>query len=185
MLENFNRLKKCATPVILTQIRLWLCRHIVFCMNDSQFVQLAPPGESEGVVRLPAHQGQLSQAGVGGTHYQVLGRISAPEQEDEHDDDDDDDDGDTEKYEVDKVDLVIGTEGRLRDHTEVTLYVIVVVETGASVRAEELSWRTELGVGVPAGALAGLGVPGVGGAVEAVQLVPGEVGQTLTGAGVW
>ena len=65
------------------------------------------------------------------------------------------------------------------------LPVIIVCETGAGVGAEELSWRTDVGVGVPAGALAVVRVPGVGGAVEAVQLVPGEVGQTLTGAGVW
>ena len=60
------------------------------------------------------------------------------------------------------------------------LPVKIVVSTGASVGAEELSWRTGVGVGVPAGALTVVRVPGVGGAVEAVQLVPGEVGQTLT-----
>ena len=48
-----------------------------------------------------------------------------------------------------------------------------------------MSWRTDVGVVVPAGALTVVRVPGMGGAVEAVQLVPGEVGQTLTGAGVW
>jgi len=153
-------------------------------MNDSMFVLLSPPGQSQGVVRLPAHQGEFSQCWVG-ADSQLFRRISAAEQQDEHDNNDDNDDGDTEKYKVDQVDLVIVTEGRLRDDTEVTLHVIIVCETGAGVRAEELSWRTDVGVGVPAGALAVVRVPGVGGAVEAVQLVPGEVGQTLTGAGVW
>ena len=103
------------------------------------------------------------------------GEGEAGDQEEEEDDGHDDD---QERVEV-QLGCLVGLVGTFQ------LAIIVVVETGASVRAEELSWRTELGVGVPAGALAGLGVPGVGGAVEAVQLVPGEVGQTLTGAGVW
>ena len=55
--------------------------------------------------------------------------------------------------------------------------------TGADGRVEDHPGAADRDL--PAGALAVLRVPGVGGAVEAVQLVPGEVGQTLTGAGVW
>ena len=153
-------------------------------MNDSMLVLLHPPGQSQRVIRLPAHQSQFSQSGVG-ADSEFFRRISAAEQQDEHDYNNDNDHGDTEKYKVDQVDLIIVAEGRLRDDTEVTLHVKIVVSTRASVRAEELSRRTGVGVGVPAGALTVVRVPGVGGAVEAVQLVPGEVGQTLTGAGVW
>ena len=62
------------------------------------------------------------------------------------------------------------------------LAVVVVLYTGAALRAEDLA--VVAGVGVPADALALLVVPGVGGAVETGELVPGEVRETVTGAGV-
>ena len=53
---------------------------------------------------------------------------------------------------------------------------------GAALRAEDLALLA--GVDVPADALALLVVPGVGGTVETGELVPGEVRETVTGAGV-
>ena len=53
---------------------------------------------------------------------------------------------------------------------------------GAGVRAEHLA--VTAGVCVPADTLAVLPVPRVGRAVEAGELVPGQVGETVTGAGV-
>ena len=153
-------------------------------MKDSPLLAVTPPHESESVVGLRPHQGQLPQPGgeAGGLgHHQLLGWSSAAEHQDEHDDDDDYDNGDTEEYEVDKVDLVIVTDWRLRDDAEVTLHVIVLY-TGAALHAEDLA--VVAGVGVPADALALLVVPGVGGAVETGELVPGEVRETVTGAGV-
>ena len=73
------------------------------------------------------------------------------------------------------------TDGSIRDDTEVTLHV-VVLHAGAGVGAEDLT--VAAGVCVPADTLAVLRVPGVGRAVEAGELVPGQVGETVTGAGV-
>ena len=73
------------------------------------------------------------------------------------------------------------TDGSIRDDTKVTLHV-VVLHAGAGVGAEDLT--VAAGVCVPADTLAVLRVPGVGRAVEAGELVPGQVGETVTGAGV-
>ena len=141
---------------------------------------VSPPHESESVVRLRPHQSQLPQAGGLGDD-QVLRGTPAAEHQDEHDDYDDDYNGDTEEDEVDQVDSVIVTDGGVRDHTEVALNVIVLY-TGAGLCAEDLSLVA--GVGVPADTLALFAVPGVGGAVETGELLPGEVRETVAGAGV-
>ena len=53
MLENLNWLKKCATPVILPQIRLWLFSHLVGdeSLQDGEEPHHHPgpqPGEEDG-----------------------------------------------------------------------------------------------------------------------------------------
>ena len=61
--------------------------------------------------------------------------------------------------------------------------VVQVLQTGTRVRAEILSWRTR--VFVLTRALTGVTVPGVTTCtVETLQLLPGQVGQTLTRARV-
>ena len=94
---------------------------------------------------------------------------------DEEEEEDDGHDDDEERVEVElwRVVCVVGT---------FQLAVVVVLYTGAALRAEDLAVMA--GVGVPADALALLVVPGVGGAVETGELVPGEVRETVTGAGV-
>ena len=67
-------------------------------------------------------------------------------------------------------------------YVEVNLLHVVVLHAGAGVGAEDLT--VAAGVCVPADTLAVLRVPGVGRAVEAGELVPGQVGETVTGAGV-
>ena len=139
---------------------------------SSRLVQALVTTESDGVslglgLQLSVHDVVLPPPPVGD------GEGEAGDEEQEEDDGHDDD---QQRVEVE-------LRGLLRLVGTFQLPVVVVGCTLASVVTEELPRRTGVGVVVPAGALTALGVPAVGGAVEAVQLGPGEAGQTLTGAG--
>ena len=139
---------------------------------SSRLVKALVTTESDGVslglgLQLSVHDVVLPPPPVGD------GEGEAGDEEQEEDDGHDDD---QQRVEVE-------LRGLLRLVGTFQLPVVVVGSTLASVVTEELPWRTGVGVVVPAGALTALGVPAVGGAVEAVQLGPGEAGQTLTGAG--
>ena len=99
-----------------------------------------------------------------------------------HDDNDDHEHGDTEHDKVDDVDFGVVVVIRDGGGGNFTLEMGVGL-TNTRVRAEILSWLTR--VFVLTRALTGVTVPGVTTCtVETLELLPGQVGQTLTRARV-